>query len=398
MSGSDPSAWSRPADLRLHLEKRWERGLFLSAWVRGGLEEVFPCRLPLKGPSSRDLGTHFDAVRDWIADLQAEPRLRIEWRSFTHRVLGKNRVPAALWIDSLEDVALWLGRSRDLATLKSLFEQTRKECPELLDWLSEKPAHTMNAMRLSDDWPRLLRVVRYLQIHPRPGVYLRQLDLPGVHTKFIESHLKILMSLLDAVLPATAIDAEATGSVRFLRRYGFREKPERVRFRFLDPSIALLPEKLGLDLRIDAVAFAGLCPDVSQVFITENEINYLAFPDCPDSLILFGAGYGFGNLKAATWLHNCRIRYWGDLDTHGFAILDQLRAHFPSAESLCMDRETLLTFQEFWGHEPAPTRRNLTRLTPAEAEVYDDLQTQVHGNNLRLEQEHIHLSWLRAAI
>jgi len=26
-----------------------------------------------------------------------------------------------------------------------------------------------------------------------------------------------------------------------------------------------------------------------------------------------------------------RVRYWGDIDTHGFSILDQLRVHLPQA-------------------------------------------------------------------
>jgi hypothetical protein len=36
------------------------------------------------------------------------------------------------------------------------------------------------------------------------------------------------------------------------------------------------------------------------------------------------------------------VLYWGDLDTHGFAILDELRAHCPHAESLLMNRATFL--------------------------------------------------------
>lgn len=398
MKAKPPAAWSRPADLKAHLQKRWDQGVFVSALVRGELETVFPYRLPCASPGSRELADHFDAVRDWIADLQSEPRLRIEWRSFVHRVLGNNRVPDSLWVDSVEDVAAWLGCGRDLDAVQAVCDQTRRECPELLDWLCKKPSHAMQALRLHKDWPRLLRVVTCLKTHPRPGMYLRQLDLPGIHTKFIERHQKILVSLLDHALPGTAIDTGATGGARFLRRYGFREKPERVRFRFLDPEKAPMSGKLGRDMQIDADAFAELCPEVSQVFITENEINFLAFPDVADSLILFGSGYGFESVKRAAWLRRCRLRYWGDLDTHGFAILDQLRAAFPSAESLCMDLETLLAFKDFWGREPGPTRKELTRLTPSEMDAYNALRSNHYGENLRLEQEHIQLSWLNAGL
>ena len=50
------------------------------------------------------------------------------------------------------------------------------------------------------------------------------------------------------------------------------------------------------------------------MFITENEINFLAFPAVADSLIIFGAGYGFETLVEAAWLARCRIHYWGDID------------------------------------------------------------------------------------
>ena len=61
-------------------------------------------------------------------------------------------------------------------------------------------------------------------------------------------------------------------------------------------------------------------------------------------MVIFGAGYGFEMLNHARWLASRRIHYWGDIDTHGFAILDQLRRRFEHVESFLMDRETLLAF------------------------------------------------------
>ncbi|PMX97712.1 Wadjet anti-phage system protein JetD domain-containing protein, partial [Pseudomonas sp. GW460-13] len=76
------------------------------------------------------------------------------------------------------------------------------------------------------------------------------------------------------------------------------------------------------DVTLDADSFATLRPGVSRVFMTENETNFLAFPEAADSLVIFGAGYGFSLLAKATWLSQCKLHYWGDIDTHGFAILD----------------------------------------------------------------------------
>lgn len=70
-----------------------------------------------------------------------------------------------------------------------------------------------------------------------------------------------------------------------------------------------------------------------------------------DAIAVFGAGYGWDTLAQAKWLAQCRIGYWGDIDTHGFAILDQLRHRFGQVESLLMDRATLMAHEALWGEE-----------------------------------------------
>ena len=132
-------------------------------------------------------------------------------------------------------------------------------------------------------------------------MYLRQVDIPGVHSKFIEAHRGVLAELLDLALPPEAIDPTASGVSQFARRYGFRDKPLRIRFRVLDPEHrTLLPGGLAQDITLDAESFARLDPNVARVFITENEINFLAFPQVKDSLVIFGAGYGFEMLARPT--------------------------------------------------------------------------------------------------
>lgn len=220
------------------------------------------------------------------------------------------------------------------------------------------------------------------------------MDLPGVHTKFVERHRGTLGEWLELLLPPEAIQEGPRGVTAFNGRFGFRDKPERVRFRFLDRTCAIEPDRLGLDLTVGAEAFATLAPDVRRVFITENEINFLAFPPHPRSLVLFGAGYGWSALAGARWLERCELHYWGDIDTHGFAILDALRAQFPHARSLLMDLETFSAFRDLHTPEPEPVKRDLPRLAPAERALFDSLRS---GQG-RLEQERIPFSLLEAAL
>jgi len=112
------------------------------------------------------------------------------------------------------------------------------------------------------------------------------------------------------------------------------------------------------------------------------------------AIVVFGAGYGWEALSRAAWLHRCRLHYWGDIDTHGFAILDRLRAYFPGAASFLMDRETLLAHRLHWGAEPESARHDLSGLTPEEASVYDELRFDRHQPRLRLEQERVGFEWL----
>ncbi len=104
-------------------------------------------------------------------------------------------------------------------------------------------------------------------------------------------------------------------------------------------------------------------------------------------------GVELDRVGALPWLHDTDVHYWGDLDTHGFAILDKLRAWAPRARSFLMDRKTLLAHRERWGHETSPTSARLTRLDPDESTLYVDLVTDRLGEALRLEQERIDWTW-----
>ncbi len=59
-------------------------------------------------------------------------------------------------------------------------------------------------------------------------MYLRQVDAPGVDTKFIERHKGVLAELLDAELGPSRVTA---GASDFAGRYGFLRRPGYVRFR-----------------------------------------------------------------------------------------------------------------------------------------------------------------------
>jgi len=390
------AVWTTAPDLRAQVLRRWDKGELLAELAAPG--DRFPLRLSLRGPTSSELSERFDEVRAWAAELQQRSGAgyRLMMRELRHRVIGQNSLPGEAWVDTLDDALRFIGKTREARAFAVVLAATGQLQPSLLPWLQRQP---LRALALAEAWPRLLDVVAWLRVHPRPGIYLRQVDLPGIHSKFIEAQRGVLAELLDLALSPDAIDTTASGAAQFARRYGFRDKPLRVRLRFLDPRHPAWVSGTDADYTVSQEAFARLAPAARRVFITENEINFLALPAAVGSLVVFGAGYGFDALAQAAWLQQCTVHYWGDIDTHGFAILDQLRAHVPHAQSFLMDRDTLLAHQAQWTLEPQPVQRDLPRLNEAERRLFDDLRwRRLRDEPLRLEQERIAFGWVERAV
>lgn len=390
--------WSTPEDLNAQIQRRWERGELLAARVNG--TGLFPLRLRLTKPDARAVTERFDDVRRWIQSLVDESRERrgygyaLEWREVRHRVHGHNSVPEAVIVPSEADALRLIGKMREGDRFDELSRLTVSRFPVLREWLARRP---FLALQHAADWPRVLSVLEYFIERPRPGLYLRQLEIPDVDTKFIETRKALFTELLDRLLPEDAIDAQAAGVRNFEWRYGLRTEAPLVRFRLLHPSLYIQ----GLsDLSVPPEQFANLRLPVRLAVITENKINGLAFPDVSGALVVFGLGYGLERLAQIDWLRDVAVWYWGDIDTHGFRILDQLRARLPHVRSFLMDHDTLLTHRVLWGREAVTERfiGDLSLLNDAEQAVFEDLKHNRLGDQVRLEQERVGYHWLCRAI
>lgn len=86
------------------------------------------------------------------------------------------------------------------------------------------------------------------------------------------------------------------------------------------------------------------------------------------------------------WVLSRPVLYWGDLDSHGFAILNRVRSVGIDARSVLIDRGTLEAHRDLWVAEPAASRGELSHLTAAEQDVLAVLRAE---GDVRLEQERI---------
>ena len=378
------------ADVIHTLRRRWDSGVFLSAHAAGRKWE--PVSLPISGPSAGDLGENFAAAQAWALEWSAAPAsLRVESRSLGGRKVGVNTVPGRAWVDTYDQLWSLLRVVSDARRFEALFEETSQSEPVLLGWMVE---HPMKVLTLADDWTRILGTVTWIARLQRPYVYLRQIDVPGVDTKFVEGHRAILAELLDLRLPDDRIDRVVPRS-DFTGRYGFRKKPSYVRVRHLGADT--LPGGYK-EVALPVVELAANPIPISTVYVVENEVTYLAFPAVEDAVVFLGEGYAASRLQPLRWLEQRTVVYWGDIDTHGFRILDRLRSHFPQTRSMLMDRTTLLAHETQWVTEPSPIRDPLMRLTADEQALYHDLVEDSFGTAVRLEQERVNYSILEDAL
>lgn len=393
---ADASArWTSLDDLRAASQKAWHKGSLLRELLLP--TEAHPRRRALKHPSATELRDEYTAARGWAAALYAGlSGLAVETATVGRTTVGANSVPAAVVFETAQDEIDFIGKRRQAGRFLGLAAQLADLEPALQQWAAKRP---IALLELDTAALTAAKVALWLRDHPQPGIYLRQLSLPGVHTKFIENHRRTIDEMVSVLRPAAVPGGDAADpagpvpGARFAARHGFLSAPELVRFRMLDPHLPLLGA--ARDLTVTAAAFATLNLPVRTVIVTENQVNFLALPERPGTLALFGGGYGFSSLSEAGWLRDCEVLYWGDLDTHGFRILDQLRSNHPHVRSVMMDLETLLAHKEFWGTETKPSRAVLTRLSPDEAEVYAALGNHTYGTAVRLEQEHIQWEWAR---
>jgi hypothetical protein len=408
---AESRSWTTVAGLRELSLKAWTSGALLRELLEPS--GAYPRRRSLKRPTAAALLSDYAAAQRWAAELFAGAGpYALETVEVGRRTVGSNRIPSAAVFATLEDEIGFVGKTREAARFRQLAAGLGDLDPLLLKWAVRRP---LKLLELSSDALTSARAALWLRDNPAPGIYVRQLGLPGVHTKFIERHRQVIDQLLAAVAPGSHVDepeadaevpveaaasdvalddgAGRTAAARFARRHGFLHPPELVRFRVLDPDVAVLGSVR--DITVPAEAFSTLQLPVRTVIATENLVNFLALPDRPGTLALYGAGYGFSSLREAAWLRECEVRYWGDIDTHGFRILDQLRAVHPHVESVLMDEETLLSHRDAWATEPSPSRAALTRLTPREAALYEGLGSDTYGSSVRLEQELIHWEWAR---
>jgi len=257
---------------------------------------------------------------------------------------------------------------------------------ELKEWLVKYPK---KVIKNKNQWNNILKVCSYFKHNPTPNnLYIRELPIE-VDTKFIEDNKSILKELLNILIEEHIQRDEKD----FEKRFNLKYEEAFVRFRILDKQISQVYFS-GVDyLNIPISQFEKLnLSPLKKVFVVENKMNVLTFPIVAESIVIFGSGFGVGNLlKNSSWLNNIELFYWGDLDIQGFEILSQFKSHFPHVKSILMDKATFKYFENAKVKGKPSNNSEVLDLTDEERKLYILLK----GNNWRLEQEKIRLEYVK---
>ena len=142
------------------------------------------------------------------------------------------------------------------------------------------------------------------------------------------------------------------------------------------------------------------------VVISENKDTAIHFPPIPGGIVVEGEGFGGKTAAAFPWLTRApHVYYWGDLDAHGYEILNGWRAAGVPVTSILMDPATFETYEPFGTNTDKNNKplgpgvpKPLPCLTPGERAVYERVLDAAHTGHRRVEQERIPLEVARRTI
>jgi hypothetical protein len=255
------------------------------------------------------------------------------------------------------------------------------------------PATLRAVYRLSvTDAEVLLSAVTWLHQHPDVGKWTaRQLPVPGMHTKWLDTQGTLLRDV-------TGRDV----------RDQVRPRLTVVHLTYVDPDHAASGRR-----RHDAWT-TGDVHDIAYqpriVLVVENRDSRLWFPPVKDTIVVEGGGKAAAAMLAhIPWIRAAdHVVYWGDIDADGYTILDQFRAALAepapdgapakSVTSILMDATDLHRYSRHGvNHDKAgrpikPSSATLPHLTESETTAYDTIATAGPTPFRRIEQEAIPLT------
>ncbi len=383
LSPTEVRAWARQ---RLARQRR--------AWVDG--EGSWPLIRGLEPPTAVDIRGGLGAVTAWTSAWAAERELvgvRVVRETRLMKGIGSQTMPVRVEFESPRAVAAFAGETQAWDRVARRRVLLLERWPQLATGVGLGRLYDWMDQASDLDVDRLVAVADWVLANPRSGLFLRQLPVPGVDTKWIEGGQRRAIAMLVGLLQG---DENATVETEreFLRLCGLLAPAARIRLIVLDQQ---LRDAVGglRDIQAPQSDLATLKWAPRTTLFVENLACAYSLPDLESTVAVVGLGRAISLAAALPWIHRTRTLYWGDLDTHGFEILSLARVSFPGARSVLMDSLTLQRYRSRWVPEAAPNRQaDRSLLLPDECELYEALLANAWPGwkgeqGARLEQERL---------
>ncbi|WFS13595.1 DUF3322 domain-containing protein [Rhodococcus aetherivorans] len=156
----------------------------------------------LRPPSERRVAQDPDAVVAWVRAWHRYPGAgRVEWETRRWPSFGTQEVPMRLLLSGATEIAAAAARGPEWRTLTErqalLFDRLGPGTAALATAIAATHARWLELDE--PDFARLVAAVRWLAEHPSSGLFVRQLPVPGVDTKWVSRHRGLVETLLDGV-------------------------------------------------------------------------------------------------------------------------------------------------------------------------------------------------------
>jgi hypothetical protein len=276
-----------------------------------------------------------------------------------YKTIGTQKFFRGVRFSDFYEMLEFIGKKREFLE----FEKYLNKDKDLKNFLKQNPKILLDNM---DIWDKVLDIKNFFVKFPKPNIYIRELPIIGIDTKFIERHKKVIDKVLMEV-------CEYDKNIKTLANFGFEKKyflkypKNRIRFK----------NRHWNDIEINIEDLDKF--KEKKLFIVENLQTYLAMPVIEHYLVVFGKGFQVASLKN----HNYEIIYWSDIDKAGFSMLSMVR-NFAKTTSFLMDLDTFKKFEDLAVEDNKREYSNLN-LTGVEKKCFE----YINNKNKRLEQERI---------
>jgi hypothetical protein len=371
------------ADISRYLGRTWASTLTDPASAQ------WPRRFPLGPISQTELAGPFENIAvqvqrwsQWLRQRRAAC-IEVDLDTASRRIAGTSQtIPTHVTVHSIDAAAQI---TADGWPAQIILQQARSEvlACRFAQLSPEERARTLREVSAlsAADFELLCDAANWFQTHSATGLTPRQVPIPGLHAKWLNSSQHLIKRLAGI---------ETLGLLA--------AHPARVHITYLDPGHRAAGGRLHDVAAVGDAMLPAYNP--SLIIISENKDTAVGFPPIAGAIAIEGDGYaGPSAISQLAWVRNCsELRYWGDIDAEGFEIVNSYRAAGLPIQTLLMDcgtYEKYKTFGSHFDHRGSPIairdRRDLAFLTEAEERTYESITNPDSTDPPRLEQERIPL-------